>query len=305
MKRTFSVTQGGNFHAFSCRVGLCPEVWYVAVPMSRKTKKYLPYILATLLLVGLIAMVQTQKPLKARTSGTSFAQEAGYFFLPPGSLAVSDVTEAQYRALLNEFQVKYIMPVFRGTGKPLVIPNEWESPYFAAFAQDKEQYMQVSLWGGMARAPGATLPVLAGILCHEIGHVIAGEPRQTIQWAEWSSTEGQSDFYATKECLPQFLKAHPELVTEINPQVLALCGGNELCARTAQTGVEMVQFFKLYDSQKSAEVSLWTPAPASTELLRNVYPSHQCRLDTYLAGALCQTGGRCSAPTCWSANHQE
>ncbi|ASD62530.1 hypothetical protein [Bdellovibrio bacteriovorus] len=273
--------------------------------MSRETKKYLPYILATLLLVGLIVMVQTQKPLKARTSGASFAQQAGYFFLPPGSAKVSDVTEAQYRALLTDFQVKYIMPVFNSTGRPLLIPAEWENPYFAAFAQNKDTYMQVSLWGGMARAPGASLPVLAGILCHEIGHVIAGEPRQTFTGAEWSSSEGQSDFYAAKDCLPQFLKAHPELVADINPQVLALCGGNELCARVAQTGVEMVQFFKRYDSQKSDDVSLWTPAPAAEQLLRNVYPSHQCRLDTYLAGALCQTGGSCSAPACWTANNQE
>ena len=106
--------------------------------MSRETKKYLPYILATLLLVGLIVMVQTQKPLKARTSGASFAQQAGYFFLPPGSAKVSDVTEAQYRALLTDFQVKYIMPVFNRTGRPLLIPAEWESPYFAAFAQNKD-----------------------------------------------------------------------------------------------------------------------------------------------------------------------
>lgn len=273
--------------------------------MSREIKKYLPYILATLLLVGLIAMVQTQKPLRVRTSGASFAQEPGYFFLPPGSSRVSDITYDQYRSLVNEFQVKYIMPVFHGTGKPLLVPDEWESPYFAAFAQDKDQYMQVSLWGGMARAPGADLAILAGILCHEIGHVLGGEPRQTIQWAEWSSTEGQSDFFATKECLPHFLKAHPDWALPVDPAVLELCDGNVLCARIAQTGVAMVNFFKRYDSQKSADVSLWTPAPAATELLRNVYPSHQCRLDTYLAGALCQTGGRCSAPACWSANHQE
>lgn len=273
--------------------------------MSRKHKKYLPYILATLLLIGLVAMVQTQKPLNARSTAISFSQERGYFYLPPGSVEVSTVTEAQYRALLNEFQVKYIMPVFHATGKPLVVQNEWESPYFAAFAQDKEAYFQAALWGGMARAPGASLPVLAGILCHEIGHIIGGEPRQSFSGAEWSSSEGQSDFYAAKDCLPQFLSAHPEWIPVVDPQALQICAGNELCARTAQTGLDMVRFFKQYDSQKSADVFLETPAPAADQLLRNVYPSHQCRLDTYVAGALCQNGERCLPPACWTAKHQE
>nr|BFD60856.1 hypothetical protein CKG001_29630 [Bdellovibrio sp. CKG001]BFD64269.1 hypothetical protein BdHM001_29500 [Bdellovibrio sp. HM001]BFD68464.1 hypothetical protein HAGR004_34860 [Bdellovibrio sp. HAGR004] len=268
--------------------------------MSKKTKKYLPYILAVILLVGLVVMVQTQKPLKARSSSISYAQDAGYFYLPPGSANVSDVTEEQYRQLLAEFQSKYMMRVYQQTGKPLVISYDWVNPYFAGGSMDKGTYLQVILWGGLARAPGASMEILAGILCHEIGHTMGEEPRQTFAGAEWSSSEGQSDFFTGRTCLPEFLSAHPELAQNVSEEAKSVCEGNLLCARTAQVGLAMTQFFQKYDSQKTDAVSLLTPAPTAKELLRNVYPSIQCRLDTYVAGAKCQLGGTCRPPACWS-----
>lgn len=250
-------------------------------------------------------MVQTQKPLKARSSSASFASDKGYFFLPPGSPGGSEITETQYRGLINEFQIKYSMAVFKFTGKPLVIPHEWDSPYFAGFAIDKGAYMQISLWGGTARAPEATIPALAGILCHELGHILAGAPNQTLSGSEWSSTEGQSDFYAARDCLPEFLKEHPELLTTVEPEVLSVCQGHKLCARTAQAGLDLVRFFNRFDPIQIKTLSVLKPASASSHLLVNVYPSNQCRLDTYVQGALCQLEGSCRAPVCWLPADQE
>lgn len=247
-------------------------------------------------------MVQTQKPLQGRSSSVSFAQEAGYFHLPPGSPNVSAVTEDQYRQLIYEFQSKYMMSVYKATGKPLVVSYDWENPFFAGGSMDKGTFLQVILWGGTVRAPGASVPVLAGILCHEIGHTLGEEPRQTFAGAEWSSSEGQSDFFTGRTCLPEFLKSHPELVTDVSAEALAVCKDHLLCARTAQVGLEMVRFFQRYDSQKTDPVSLLTPAPATKEVLRNVYPPIQCRLDTYVAGAQCQLGGACRPPVCWLPN---
>ncbi len=278
--------------------------------MNREQKKLIPYILAIVLLVGLILMVQTQKPLRGMSSSrASFAQESlggkGHFYLPPGSANVSSVTEDQYRDLLQEFQIRYIMPVFRLTGKPLLIPNEWGNPYFAGFAIDRGAHMQVSLWGGTARAPGASLVVLAGILCHEIGHILGGVPYQTIPGAEWSSTEGQSDFYAARDCLPDYLDKHPELLVTPDQGALMLCEGNRLCARTATAGLELMRFFERFSSASVAQLSVLTPAPAVDEMLLNVYPPSQCRLDSYVQGALCQLGRGCRPPTCWLPQQKE
>lgn len=291
-------------------MGLSQYVCYGAIAMKKRPHPYFPYILALALLAGLFLMVQTQNPLKGlNSSRASFAQEPlggqGYFYLPPGSENVSSVTEEQYRNLVNEFQVKYIMPVFRLTGKPLLIPDEWENPYFAGYAIDRGAYMQVSLWGGTARAPGASLVALAGILCHEVGHILGGAPHQTIPGAEWSSTEGQSDFYAGRDCLPQFLEKHPELVVTPEPEALELCEGHLLCARTATAGLELVRFFQRFDPESVAQLSVRTPAPAVDTMLLNVYPSPQCRLDSYVQGALCQLGRECRPPACWLPQKKE
>lgn len=269
--------------------------------MNFKNAKYFPYILATLLLAILYFMVQSEKTLQPFSARASFAQEPGYFYLPPGSADVSEVTVEQYRSLIAEFQMKYIMPVYKVTGKALLIPQEWDSPYFAGFSIDRGNYMQVSLWGGTARAHGANLVILAGILCHEVGHIIGGAPHQTIPGAEWSSSEGQSDFFAARECLPEFLKNHPELIPAPDEEALNKCDGNSLCARTVSVGLQLVRFLQKYDSQKSADVSLRAQAPAVKETLVNAYPSAQCRLDTYVKGAQCQLGGECRPPACWIA----
>ncbi|KYG68472.1 hypothetical protein AZI87_04280 [Bdellovibrio bacteriovorus] len=265
-------------------------------------RKYIPYILGVFLLVALLAMAQTPRVLlKSRTSERQVQvqeSKSNYFYLPVGSKNVSNLTEVDYATLIGQFLVKNFAKVQTATGKNLVIPYEWQSPYFAAFAQQKEDSMQISLWGGMARAPGATKAALAAILCHELGHIIGGEPRQTIPGSDWASTEGQSDFYAASNCLPELLTAYPELVPVIEDDVRKACDQNTLCERSMQAGLEMIRFVQQYSYRDYVPVNINTPAAATNELVRNTYPSDQCRLDSFVQGSLCQLG-TCRAPVCW------
>ncbi|KHD89090.1 MAG: hypothetical protein OM95_04450 [Bdellovibrio sp. ArHS] len=264
-------------------------------------RKYLPYILGAVLLMALLAMAQSPRVLfKSKTGQRVQVQEStsGYFYLPVGSKNVSGLTEIDYAQLLGQFLVKNMAKVQDATGKKLIIPYEWQSPYFAAFAQQKEDFMQISVWGGMVRAPGATKAALAAILCHELGHILGGEPRQTIPGSDWASIEGQSDYYAASVCLPELLSAYPDLVSSIDEDVKKVCEQNELCEKTLQAGVEMVRLLQKYSYREYTPVSLFTPAPAASELIRNTYPSDQCRMDSFVQGSLCQLGA-CRAPVCW------
>lgn len=266
-----------------------------------KTPRSLPYILAASLLLFLIAMVQTQKPLNVKISKASFLGD--YFHLPPQSdKAMSGITKDQYSQLLGKFHLHFFNKVFNETKLPFLVQQEWESPYFAAFAKQSETVTEVSLWGGMARAPGATPTILAAVLCHELGHIIGGKPLQTIPGAEWSSTEGQSDFYAARACLPDFLKSNPHYrPAYIEQQVLDLCDDNTVCQDSAQAGLDLVRFMQKYSYRSYATISVHTPAETSSGLVRNSYPSDQCRLDSFVQGALClKTGGDCRPPSCWT-----
>lgn len=224
---------------------------------------------------------------------------AQIFFLPVGAENVSGITETDYQALLREFQVRYFSRVFHSTGKAFLIVDQWQSPYFAAFAELKD-IASVSLWGGMARAPGATKIALAATLCHELGHLLAGEPRQTIPGAEWSSSEGQSDHFAAMECLPELFRSQSIVVEKFDPEVLILCEQHQNCAEVVQAGVDFVRLIQRYSYRENPRVHILTPAGASDSLVRNSYPSDQCRLDIYVNAGLCLAGkANCQAIPCW------
>lgn len=262
-----------------------------------KTKRNLPFFIAVFLLVLLVTMVSKQVHADEQV-------RKDYFYLPPGSANVSALTESDYTTVVSKFLMRYFNKVYTATGKPLVIPFEWNSPYFAAFAESKEGYMKISLWGGVARAPGASKSVLAAILCHELGHILGGEPRQTIPGAEWSSIEGQSDFYAAAVCLPDFLRAHPEFAPVVSPEAEQVCQRNKDCGVVLQTGLDTVRFLQAYSYREFTPVSIFHSEKPAEKLILNTYPSDQCRMDTFIEGARCQLGVTCRAPRCWLPSDQ-
>lgn len=264
-----------------------------------KSKKAFPIIISSLLFALLLTMVQFAK---VQTPILVHAQEQArpdYFYLPVGAQDVSTVTEADYREVIGKVLAQNFNPVFQQTGRPLLIPLEWINPYFGAFAQDKGAYMQISMWGGVARAPGASKVVLSTILCHELGHILGGEPRQTIPGADWASAEGQSDFFAATTCLPNLFRAYPDLAPSVSAEVEQVCAGNVDCGRVLQAGLETVRFFQKYSYRSYEPVSVHVSAKNTETLVRNSYPSDQCRLDSFVSGARCQLGRVCRAPGCW------
>lgn len=271
-----------------------------------------PYFVASVLLVILFAMTQVFSPLENRSEvarepahiqakmEAHASERSDYFFLPPETqMPVSDVTEQDYIQIIQRFMGFATADIYAQYRKPLLIPNEWESPFFAGYAKLDEKYAQISLWGGLVRAPGSTHGALVAILCHELGHLLGGEPRQRIAGADWASLEGQSDFFAAKTCMPRFFKAYPQFSLNISEEVVKKCGDDLICQKTLQAGLEMMNLLQRYSFKEYTPVDLQTLAPATEELITS-YPSEQCRLDTYVHGARCHDKD-CLPPPCWFA----
>lgn len=271
-----------------------------------------PYFVASVLLVILFAMTQVFSPLENRSEvarepahiqakmEAHASERSDYFFLPPETqMPVSDVTEQDYIQIIQRFMGFATADIYAQYRKPLLIPNEWESPFFAGYAKLDEKYAQISLWGGLVRAPGSTRGALVAILCHELGHLLGGEPRQRIAGADWASLEGQSDFFAAKTCMPRFFKAYPQFSLNISEKVVKKCGDDLICQKTLQAGLEMMNLLQRYSFKEYTPVDLQTLAPATEELITS-YPSEQCRLDTYVHGARCHDKD-CLPPPCWFA----
>lgn len=212
-----------------------------------------------------------------------------YFSLPVDAANVGPVTLEKANQVSAKLFLQHFNEVLTKTSKPLVIQLQWESPYFGGGAIQDEHFVYVRIFGGMVRTPEMTEDIYALILCHEIGHMIGGEPYQDIPGAEWTSVEGQADFFAASICLPRYFKTlEPSLSADLIQQRIdfASLGFFQLSQKYATSNQEPVSLEK-----NAAEVA--------TELNRHSYPSDQCRLDTFKAGASCLTEATCRAPACW------
>ncbi|OMH39020.1 hypothetical protein [Motiliproteus sp. MSK22-1] len=149
----------------------------------------------------------------------------------------------------------------------------------------------VQISGGFARHPYITADAFALILCHEVGHHIAGPPKI------WKfSAEGQADYFAASDCLRKLFR-QPEFPWKPKyvPRVVRLAcidafekkAEQLICARIALAGASLAGYFAqkrdllmpLLARQDNTIVEQTTLIPASP----------QCRLDTYFAAALCNS----------------
>lgn len=199
----------------------------------------------------------------------------------------------------NEFNLKKKHNYF------LTVAIDWLSPYFAAFATQKPveaNFFQavVVAWGGMVRVPEMTEFGLAATLCHELGHHFGGAPYQQEPLPDWSSSEGQSDFYAASVCLPRWFKVIDEQQKpmQFHSDIKAKCASSQACLYTAQAGYDFVRVIRNYSYQDIPQLSiLQKETLVVSETLMNRYPTYQCRLDTFLSVAF--AGGSAERPPCW------
>lgn len=233
---------------------------------------------------------------------STFANEKrkDYFELPPGDPEALGLNESQYYKVLGTFMVEYFQLVKNKTGKDFVVNFDWQNNYFGAFAKDEGGKYSISLWGGMGRAEGMTEELAYFVLCHELGHILGGNPKQTIPGSDWASSEGQSDFFAAKRCMPHLMKKIPMKKRHASKRTDELCRGNLQCETIASIGKEFINFAKRWSFQNYTEVKLGDlPAEVPRSMLRNVYPSDQCRLETVIQGATCTVNTKCERPVCW------
>ncbi len=204
-------------------------------------------------------------------------------------------TEKEYKDAINKFNEVFVDKVYREYGRDLVVYSYWESETANAFADQKDGNYNVSMFGGLARYPGMTKDGFSLVICHELGHHIGGAPRKGSSY--WASAEGQSDYYGTAKCLRELWKDEDN-VAELQkffvpPFIYALCTNtfataNEqaLCVRGAYAGHVLASVLASLGG-KSIMPMFETADQHVSEFMDVNHPAAQCRLDTYLYGAIC------------------
>jgi hypothetical protein len=205
--------------------------------------------------------------------------------------SLEGITEAQFREAIDSIGFFYRPLVFFHGGR-LVFDYLWTSPEVNAYASRSGTDWHVEMHGGLARRREITLDGFKLVTCHEIGHHLGGYPFKGDRWA---SSEGESDWYATQACARWIWRTE---VTEnakyrtIAPaSVRGQCDAEwtqtadrDLCYRIAMAGKSLADLLAAM-----AGTAVRFDAPDNTQVATtNIYhPAAQCRLDTYLAGALC------------------
>lgn len=236
----------------------------------------------------------------------------------PTDPTTSKVTEEDFYQITNDTFSLY-NHMSGNDGKRIEIGiQEWETPYLSAWAHDNGTSLTVNYWGGYARINGTTKLSFALTACHEIGHIIGREPTHTRRSPQpMMSAEGQADYFSARECLKKYLD-HFNIRHKItlDPKIASMCHetfkviqskedrmlNQELCYQVIQAGVDISHIFA-HLSRTSLPSPLTPSLQIVEETLFNSYPSIQCRLDTYISGALsiypADSQNTKERPSCW------
>lgn len=223
--------------------------------------------------------------------------------------------------------IKTIEKYYRSEG--IDVYRFWEDGTVNAYAENVIGSKSVNFFGGFARYPMMTKDAFAIVVCHEFGHHLGGAPKQSGSISFWASAEGQADYFATAKCLKRYLAETPN-PEELSPDLFPDCQADQSCLRGVVASERLAQVFAQLESDY-LQVPVTAPliSTPSQEIVSKTifddYPSHQCRLDTYIAGLLCQKDpeapvsdifpqkGYCAQangddiglrPNCWYQPHQ-
>jgi hypothetical protein len=215
--------------------------------------------------------------------------------IPVGSKMVGGLTQAQFNAVIDKVETIYA-PIVSNMGGKLVVNRKWEDATVNANATRMGNWV-VNMYGGLARHQTITEDGFALVLCHEIGHHLGGAPKVGNFLNKWASNEGQADYFATLKCLrkvymhdnnPSLVRklAAPDTLVKACAKAWPNKDDKAICVRSGMSGASVAALFAALRSAPEAKFD--TPDANVVTRTDDAHPAHQCRLDTFFQGSLCE-----------------
>jgi hypothetical protein len=240
--------------------------------------------------------------------------------------AAGEVTEDDFDLILSAAEEIYA-PIIASFGAELVVSGAWEDNTVNAYANQDGNRWEVSFFGGLARHPEMTFYGFSLVVCHELFHHLGGFP--VYSNSEWNAAiEGQSDYGAAAACARKMFDQNSPMRVwgrdlmkkkkkPTEPPGQKSCSGfygidKEVCEITLEGGLSLGRVLAELNGEKAPSYS--TPSKVVVSKTMEKHPDSQCRLDTYLAGALCNKTWEdrsiprskseadkvsCAKPKCW------
>lgn len=197
------------------------------------------------------------------------------------------MTEAQFNAQIDKAEAFY-KPLVKDTyNRAYTVNRLWNDDTVNASAYQQGAKWYINMYGGLARR--VTQDAFLAVICHETGHHLGGFP--FTGYASWAANEGSADYFATQNCLRVLLEGEDNgtYAAAIPAFPKAKCDAawsalddRNLCYRVMLAGKNLADL--LSDSTAKYD----TPDPSRVNKTNNNHPQGQCRLDTYMNGALCK-----------------
>ncbi len=233
-------------------------------------------------------------------SSMLFALNAQADFLPENNLYLQDyleadggITESDFNDVMDQAQAVY-GPIIKAQGGQLNFTRNWKDSTVNASANRLFNIWYVNMYGGLARRPEITKDGFTMVVCHELGHHLSGFPYVS----SWAADEGNSDYFAALSCARNLWQndseGNAEAAADIPEFPKALCDEEyygEGQARVDLCYREMLASYSvsnLLGSLEGVNVDYNTPDKSKVSTTYHGHPHGQCRMDTYMAGTLCQ-----------------
>lgn len=233
--------------------------------------------------------------------GGAGVQNASASFLPPNNLHLQDnirevvnISQQEFNSIVDTI-IEYYKPIVSAKGATLKSNNLWDNVTVNASAQQMGSTWIVNMYGGLARRPEITADGFSMVVCHELGHHLGGYPFKSDDG--WSATEGEADYFATQSCAREIWRQQTtenarfrDTVSSFEKRkcdaIWARVEDQDLCYRTAAAGQSLASLLAVLRANKVLP-RFDTPDMNKVTTTFTGHPEAQCRLDTYLSGALC------------------
>lgn len=212
----------------------------------------------------------------------------------------SSITKLESEKIIKRIHDIYGPVVQKIYRRSLVFELLWEDDGINAFAGIERRNRVVRVLGGESRHQMMTKDIYTLVLCHEVGHHIGGLPKtyRIDEGISKTTAEGVADYFAASKCMKKVIQfeKNSEIVKGLNvdPFVKKECeqvwqNKNDIaiCERIATTGLLKTRFHEALKNSNDISHFETPDENVVSETITMGYPSKQCRLDTYLAGALC------------------
>ena len=213
------------------------------------------------------------------------------------SSAFAAISETEFTDALKKVENVYKSDVAK-LDLNLVVDGEFQNDTQNAYTSRLGKTQLIKVYGGGARISGISADGISLVACHELGHTLGGTPNKASN-NTYYSTEGQSDYFATVKCFKRINRSedNESIVSGLKVPfaIKATCSeqfkddANEaaLCIRTSIAGLEVATWLSAMGKVATPSVDHKDSSVVSSTNIG--FPVAQCRLDTFLAGALCKS----------------